>query len=72
MSEEIQTTQPMSLQRALLTRMFEGDLELAAQFARIRHSRAAREHINAALTKLNQLDALGDEPAPAEKPAIDV
>lgn len=70
MSQE--TAQPMSLQRALLTRMFEGDLELAAQFARIKHTRAAREHINAAMTKLNQLDALNDEPPATEPKAIDV
>lgn len=64
---------PLSLHRALITRMFEDDLDLAKQFARIKLTGPARQHINSALDKLSQLDALKESPATAPEPkAIDV
>lgn len=53
-----QTVSTVSLEYALLTRMFDGDLELAANFVRIGHFDAALQHLKSAREKLSQLAAL--------------
>ena len=48
----------MSFETDLLLNMFKGDLDLAAQFARIGHYSAARQALESAVTKLGHLEAL--------------
>ena len=45
-------------ERELLTTMFEGDLDLAKSFNRVGELRCAKEHLQGALTKLEQIAAL--------------
>lgn len=58
---------------AILFGILKGDLDLALQFARIGNFTAARQHLNAAESRLRQLEACpkSSQPVP-EVPAIDV
>ena len=47
-----------NFERQLLTTMFEGDLDLAKSFNRVGELRCAREHLQGALEKLEQIQAL--------------
>ena len=59
----------MTQQQDLLTKMFLGDLDIAAQFARIGHIAAARKTLHTATEKLIHLQALYDQQEPTPQPA---
>ena len=52
--------------RAVLTMLFEGDLELAKDFNRVGELRCARQHLQGAAEKLEQIAALDADASPAE------
>ena len=57
----------MTVERDILTAMFEGDLELAKDFNRVGELRCARGHLELALAKLDQIAALEGGP---HRPAL--
>jgi len=61
----------MTIERDLLTTMFEADLELARDFNRVGELHCARQHLQGALEKFEQIEALEPANEPAAK-TIDV
>lgn len=57
----------MSIERELLTQMFEADLELSRDFNRVGELTCAQKHLQGAAEKLDQIAALE---APATEPKI--
>ncbi len=57
----------------LIFRMFSDDLNIARDFARIGHFGAARQHLQSAMHKLDQLANLPESSQPKpESPSVDV
>lgn len=60
------------MERALITRMFLDDLKIAGEFAKCGLTGQARQHVQSALAKLDQLEALPEGNPKAQPPAIEV
>lgn len=62
------------VERDLLTRMFEADLELARDFNRVGELNCAREHLHAAADKLKQIGecVAPSGPEPVTTKVIDI
>ena len=63
----------MSVEREILTLMFEGDLDLAKQFNQVGALHEARLHLDGASEKLKQIAdlAVGHQPAAKTQPIIE-